>query len=333
MQSFTSEQIIDKGKQLGFTYRSFNFFVEGKYKASDAFFNHRDIPHFNHLHANLAGGYGNEGVYYGDVACFIRYFKLIGFSFPILCLLKEDGKNKVLETYSFFIFQFLKINKETEIPGKGCRSDITYHVGAKNKFLLSLFAPIFEKMFIKSFNDYKNDDLPFLNRRAELRENNFYFSKDDTSSFTFGDTLDIKKQNCFFDYKNIKKEKIIINLKDLKNNEMKSFGNLKILSFQIFKGNNNIKIFPLICPHEGGHLGINNKVGLKFTNQDFINSGCKVRCNVHNRRFDPIFDINLNNDKNTYQSNVYDLVINNDEISIEMRPDIDKNLTHDWSTK
>ena len=34
-------------------------------------FNHRDIPHFNHLHKNLAYGYGNEGVYYGDVVSFM----------------------------------------------------------------------------------------------------------------------------------------------------------------------------------------------------------------------------------------------------------------------
>ena len=51
-------------------YNSFNFQLKN-YKSNDALFNHRDIPHFNHLHANLAGGYGNEGVYYGDVVSFI----------------------------------------------------------------------------------------------------------------------------------------------------------------------------------------------------------------------------------------------------------------------
>ena len=79
MQSFTTEQIINTGEQLGFKYKSFTFSIKGRYKSSDALFNHRDIPHFNHLHQNLAGGYGNEGVYYGDVVSFIRYFKFMFF--------------------------------------------------------------------------------------------------------------------------------------------------------------------------------------------------------------------------------------------------------------
>ena len=77
MQSFSTEQIISRGKELGFHYKSFNFSISGKYKSSDAIFNHYDIPHFNHLHENLAGGYGNEGVYYGDVGSFIRYYKFL----------------------------------------------------------------------------------------------------------------------------------------------------------------------------------------------------------------------------------------------------------------
>ena len=92
MQSFSTEQIVSRGQQLGFSYRSFSFSINGKYRSSDSLFNHRDIPHFNHLHQNLAGGYGNEGVYYGDVVSFIRYYKYFGFSFPILTLMKDDGK-------------------------------------------------------------------------------------------------------------------------------------------------------------------------------------------------------------------------------------------------
>ena len=66
----------------------------------------------------LAGGYGNEGVHYGEIVSFIRYFKFLFMSFPILTLMKDDGKNRVLETFSFFLFQFLKLNEEIEIPGK-----------------------------------------------------------------------------------------------------------------------------------------------------------------------------------------------------------------------
>ena len=68
-----------------------------------------------------------------------------------------------------------------------------------------------------------------------------------------------------------------------------------------------------------------------FLIKNIIDSGCKVRCNIHNRRFDPIFDINLNDNKKIYQSNIYNLTLNDNKIIIDLRKDIDKNITHDWS--
>jgi nitrite reductase/ring-hydroxylating ferredoxin subunit len=330
MKSFTSEQIISRSVERGFKFNSFSFSIEGRYKAVDSMFNHKDVPHFNHLHANLAGGYGNFGIYYGDVVSYVRYFKFLFLTFPISVLLKEDGKNRVLEFFSFFLFEFLKLNEETEIPGKGCRSKVTYYIGAKNKFFLLIFTPFFKKMFSKSFNDYKNDDYPYLNRRADLRKNGFFFNKDNDAIFSFSDTLNIEKQNCFFNYQDDGSQKLTVNLNKIKNNEIKVGNDTKILSFQLIRDNDNIKVFPLICPHEGGYLGIDNEVGLKFTMNDYKKSGCKVRCNIHNRRFDPIFDINLNSDQKNYQSNMYNLAINNEEIIIELRQDIEKKSTHDW---
>ena len=103
-------------------------------------------------------------------------------------------------------------------------------------------------MFLKSFNDYKNDDHPYLNRRAKLRENGFFFNKDDISNFTYEDTLNIKKQNCFFNYKKLNGnlgEKLQINLEDLQEGQMKILDDFKILNFQVFKENNHIKIFSI----------------------------------------------------------------------------------------
>ena len=332
MQSFTTEQIIDKGKQLGFSYKSFDYSIEGRYRSSDALFNHRDIPHFNHLHANLAGGYGNEGVYYGDVVSFIRYFKFLSVSFPILTLLKDDGQNRVLETYSFFCFHFLKLNEEIDLPNKGCLSKITYYIGCKNSLLLNIFIPFFKKMFAKSFNDYKNDDHPFLNRRADLRTNNFKFNKDEISNFSYEDTLNIKKQNCFYEFEKLKNNNIKIDINKIKDGEMSKIGDLDILSFQVYRDKNILKIYPVVCPHEGGYLGIYNKVGVQFELENFKKEGCKVRCNIHNRRFEPIISIDLNNKKPTYLSQVYEFKINNDEIIINVRDNMNKDTAQDWST-
>ena len=92
-----------------------------------------------------------------------------------------------------------------------------------------------------------------------------------------------------------------------------------------------IKIFPLVCPHEGGYLGINNDVGVEFTLKNFVDTGCKVRCNIHNRRFDPIITIDLDNRKEVYRSQVYNFKLNNNEIVINLRDDLNDKTKQDWS--
>lgn len=337
MQSFTTEEIMEKGKALGFAYESFEYSIFGKYKSSDALFNHRDIPHFNHLHANLAGGYGSEGIHYGEVVSFIRYFKFLNITFPILTLMKDDGKNRVLETFSFFCFQFLKLNEEIDEPiskkkkGGGCLSKITYYIGCKNKILLNIFLPFFKKMFKKSFNDYKNEDHPFLNRRADLRLNNFFFDKDDISKFNYTDTLNIKRQNCFYNFKDFNNRSVAVLIDKIKNNEMNKISDLDILSFQIYRQDNFLKVYHLVCPHEGGSLDIYNNVGVKFGIQNFKKQGCQVRCNVHNRRFNPIISINLSDNKREYFSEIFKFSVNDEKIIVNIRDDLDKKLVYDWS--
>ena len=332
MQSFTTEQIIDVGKQKGFVYNSFEFSIEGNYTSSDSLFNHRDVPHFNHLHPNLAYGYGNEGIYYGEVVSFIRYYKFLGLSFPILTLMKDDGENRVLETYSFFCFQFLKLNEEIDLPNNKCLSKITYFIGSKSKLALSLFTPFFKKMFLKSFNDFKNDDRPFLERRGRLKENGFTFNKDNIKEFRYDSTLNVKKQNCFFsNNKNSLSKETIINVNKIEKNKILKINDVGIMGFQLYKDTNHIKIYPRVCPHEGGDLDIDSSIGVKFSIGDFVKKECRMRCNIHNRMFDPIVTINTSIDKKEYKSNMYSFIFENNKIYIKIREDINFKNEIDWS--
>lgn len=331
MQSYTTEQIMRMGQDIGFNYEKFEFSILGNYTSNDSLFNHRDIPHFNHLHKNLAGGHGNEGIYYGEVVSYIRYFKFLGISFPILQLMKDDGKNRVLETFSFFCFHFLKLNEEIDQEKNKCLSKITYFIGSKNKLLLIVFLPFFKKMFKKSFRDYKNDDWPFLNRRGFLRKNGFSFDKDNNKTFKYADTLNIRKQNCFFINPEIEKKKLFnIDLDDLPDNEISKIGDIGIMGFQLYRNNNIIKIYPRVCPHEGGDLDINNDVGIKYTKNDFLKNKCKIRCNVHSRFFDPIVEIDLKDHKKNYSSNLYDFVLSDKSLTINLKSKFDDNNL-DWS--
>ena len=47
------------------------------------------------------------------------------------------------------------------------------------------------------------------------------------------------------------------------------------LVFKSYKDDNFIKVYPVVCPHEGGFLGLNNKIGVKNTLQKFKKMNAK----------------------------------------------------------
>ncbi len=320
MQTVGYRDILKISKDKGFKFRTFDYSIVGNYKSCDALFNHRDVPHFNHLHPNLAYGFGNEGLHYGEIASFIRYFKFLGFTFPIVTLMKDDTKNTVLETFSFFCFYFMKVNTETDLKNDQCESKITYYIGCKSNIILSMFTPFFKKMFKKSFEDYKNDDHPFLNRRGDLRQKGFVFDRDN-STFSFDSTINIQKQRCFFTKENSEKSSIKINLNEIKNNQMNKFGDIDILGFQIYRKDNFLHIFHRVCPHEGGDLDVNNDVGIKYTMEKFLKNRCRVRCNVHNRLFKPILIINLSKKDKKFTSKAFEFELSKDDLVISTKSD------------
>ena len=330
MQSASVKDILRISKDKGFSHKSFEYSIVGNYISSDALFNHRDVPHFNHLHPNLAYGYGSEIIHTGETVSWIRYFNFLGIVFPILTLMKDDGKNTVLETFSFFCFYFLKVNSEKDVGKNKCESKITYYIGCKNKILLSLFSRYFKKMFKKSFDDYKNDDHPYLIRRGTLRKRKFKFGRDNTN-FDYESTINIQKQRCFYMFDEAEKEELKLPLVEMKNNSITKFGDVGILGFQIYKKDNIIQIFHRVCPHEGGDLDVYNEVGIKYTMDKFLQNKCAVRCNVHNRLFKPMLIIDLMNKKKIYKSKVFDFEIKTDYLLISLNPN-DKSDITDWTS-
>ena len=103
------------------------------------------------------------------------------------------------------------------------------------------------------------------------------------------------------------------------------------MGFQVYKDANLIKIYPRVCPHEGGDLDINSPIGVRYTINDFIKKDCRMRCNIHNRMFDPIVTINLDDDKKEYKSNMYSFLFKDNKIYVKIREDVNLKNEIDWS--
>ena len=166
--------------------------------------------------------------------------------------------------------------------------------------------------------------------RGDLREKGYKLSKD-VDDFNHYDTSNLISQNVYITNKvKIPKESQTINIDDLEDNKIKKINNIDITGFQIFKKKNIIKIFPRLCPHEGGCLDVDNYYGGGGNLEEFINNN-KIKCTVHNRLFDPIMVIDLNNLQSNYETNLYNFKIENKNLIISFKKEL-KNLDQlDWT--
>jgi len=294
-KTYSIKEIKNTAVKKGFVFESVTFSIEGDYLSKDSLWNHQDVPHYNYLHANLAGGYGNETMHYGDVVSFIRYYKLFNIiSVPIVTLLFKEDKN-ILEVFNFMNFIFFKINTETDLENGKCLSKVKYEYGTDNKLLMFLFKNYFKKRFSKSFDDFIKDDHPFLNERGKLRKKGYILNNDE-EEYTFSDTYNLQNQNILLDAKiEINKNEISLELSKLKNNDVHFIGENDAFGLQISKNNNNICIYPRLCPHDGGNLDSGKCHGNPLTIEQCLKKK-QVRCNVHNRLFNPLIEFALEND-------------------------------------
>lgn len=324
------EQIINISKKRGYKFKKFKFFVNGKYTLKDSMFNHRDISHYNVLHKKMAKNMKHEVIHQGNITTFLRYYQFFGISFPMVANLMDTKPNQIVEVFTSILFHFIKVNTEHKIDDKNTSSVLEFYVGCKSKILLFLVSPLIKKIVKDSFDDFINEDVPFMEIRENLREKGYRLSKD-VDVFNHYDTSNLKSQNIHItDKVAIPNKNLTIDINDLEDNKVKKINNIDITGFQIFKKKNIIKIFPRLCPHEGGCLDIDNSYGGGVNLEEFMSNN-KVKCTVHNRQFDPMIIIDLENLQNKYQTNLYTFKVEENKLIISFKNEF-KNLDQlDWS--
>ncbi len=328
-KTLTPEQIITISKKRGFKFKHLKFNISGKYSIKDSMFNHKDISHYNYLHKKMARHMKHEIIHQGEVTTFMRYYSFFGFNVPMLAQLMNVGKNQVIEVFTSMFFQFIKVNTEKQIDEDRCLSVLDFYIGSKSKFLLMLAAPLINKIVKQSFDDYIYEDVPYLETRAQLRPKGYDLTKD-YEDYTHYDTFNLQKQNIHLT-KNVKSIEVNIKINELENNKIKKINDIDAFGFQISKIENIIKIFPRLCPHEGGCLDIDNSYGDANTYEKFLKTQ-QVKCVVHNRSFNPLITIDLKNIKNNYETNLFIIKVYNNLINIKFKDDIVYFKNIDWTS-
>ena len=329
-KTLSTEQILNIGKKRGYKFVKYNFKTRGKYNLKDSMFNHRDIAHYNTLHKKMAKNMKHEIVHQGNVTTFLRYYNFLGFSVPMVAQLMDTKENQIVEIFTSMFFQFLKVNTEKKIDEKNTESTLEFYVGCKFKFLIFLASPLIKRIVKISFDDYILEDVPYMEIRGKLREQGYLLDKD-KDKFTHYDTSKLKEQNIHLTSKvQIPKEVIKIKIDELIDNQVKKINDIDITGFQIFKNENFIKIFPRLCPHEGGCLDVDNSYGGGSKLTDFLENN-KVKCTVHSRLFDPLIVIDLNSNLENYETSLYNFKLDRPYLYISIKDNLNNLNNIDWN--
>ena len=328
-KTLNPDQIMAISKKRGFKFKHLKFTISGKYTIKDSMFNHCDISHYNYLHKKMAKHMKHEVIHSGEVTTFMRYYSFLGFSVPMIAQLMNIGKNQIIEVFTSMFFQFLKVNTEKEINKNETLSTLDFYIGSKSRILLMLGSPFFNKIVKESFDDYINEDVPYLETRAQLRPKGYNLAKDH-ESYNHYDTLNLQHQNILLT-NNVKSQDTTINISELEDNKIKKINNIDAFGFQISKIKNIIKIFPRLCPHEGGCLDVDNSYGDINTYNDFLQNQ-QVKCVVHNRSFNPLVTIDLENLKEDYETKMFIINIYDNLIKIKFKDNVKNFEKLDWTT-
>ena len=263
-------------KKEGFKIAEFDFIDHGKYSSEDADWNYKDVTHTKKIHAMFDQ---IQGIISDEIQTSINLQKIpfFGITLPLVVVNYEYKKNDQIYFTSSGPFIILGNVINTPISKNETKVTTSFMVGSKGIF--SLFNPFVKYFIKKNHAKVMMEDLPMRHRRSELRENGHsFYSPTETYSFSFSE--EINRSNLHINSNqeikiNISKQKILTAKQNLVLGE-----EIGILSFFVTKKDNEIKLWPTTCPHEGAPLSS------KCIENDIIS------CPWHSRRLKPLIIIN-----------------------------------------
>ena len=274
----TRAQLINQLKAEGLTFSSFTLTHEGNYAASDADWNYKDVPHLHHLHELVEA---IISVVEDDKIATINMQKVFGLNIPLTVFNYQSGLNSQTYYTTWLFFVLIVETVYEEIAPNRTRVNTTYSVGSSK--LLSWCFPLIRWVIKRNYDNLMSTDIPMRERRGQLRSWGYSFLKD-SPHYSFEKTMEIAETHVIPPKDLTTFSPISLSLdKDLSSNGECLLGKDDHLGLRVVRSNNNIMIYPRMCPHEGASLD-----GQKCLNR-------KIRCSWHGRIFSPIakFDLTI----------------------------------------
>ena len=310
--------LVQKFKNHGFHFTQFMNECEDPCLPIDAEWNLKDIAHvpFLHHHAIREFTYISNNVY-----TTLDFQKVMGITIPQSTLFYSDVEDNKTITHTTLFFGVILIETSFQPIGElKTRTIARYAIGSK--FILGrLLHPLIKFGVIRNWKRFTKDDRQVRGRKGALRQKGYTF--DTQSPVDHLKTIDTSENGIFI----LKEESKSPQPKECRKLTLSKNMNKNILvgeddhlGLQIKITPKVIRIFPRLCPHQGGSLD----------NCDLnVHS---IACPWHGRKFTALCSIHHNGKQQTYSGPYHKVTYASDvlEIIYEVSPKDNSDWTLPW---
>ena len=302
----SSEAMKADLQAAGLVFHEFEIHLEGNYKAADADWNYKDVPHLKFMHPGIQPV---VGMIEDNKLITINLQKLFGLWLPMAVVNYHPSGQPQTYFTTWFFFVMIATTSYNQLEPLRCRVTTHYSIGGPR--LLSWMFPLIQRVLRRNNKWLMEGDIPMRARRGELRAKGYGFAQRDKEAYTFSETLDVSRSNVTLPPDAAPAKPASIDLAShLAADGMYLFGDSGHLGLRLQREGKRLMVFPRMCPHEGACL------------DDRPCEGGRVRCEWHGRYFGPLAEFDLAASGPQRQAaGPYELALEGGVVKLEPRPD------------
>lgn len=297
------EQLISQLKAQGLYFSSFSLDHQGKYAATDAEWNYKDVPHLHYVHELVEAiiSYVDDH----EIAS-INIQSVFGLKLPLgVFNYSFDGRTQIYYT-TFLFFVLIVETTYDSVADNKTQVVTTYSVGSPRT--LQWVFPVIRWVITRNYKNLMSTDIPMRTRRGQLRSWGYTFIRP-PGGYGFEQTMNVACANVVSpkDPLSFPPVQLKVERDKILPNEW-LIGRDDHLGLRVVRKEDHVLVFVRMCPHEGASLDLH------------ACSKGKVTCPWHGRAFQPVAEFDLQRlDTQIASTEYHEMVFEGGTLTIKLK--------------
>ena len=273
--------LVSRLQRSGYKFSSFELSCEDPCDPIDVEWNYKDMVHVSFVHSHMS----REFTFIGENSyTTLDLQRVLGLDIPQSTSFYTTEDNALIAHTSLFLFIVIVEVRFESVGELLTRTTTRYSLGSKTP-LIRLLSPILRFALKRNWRRFTADDRPLRQRRGLLRSKGFQF--DETRPVNIRETLNISKNHVIAPKSEHQEISNHFKISEFAGKTV-HIGDSDHFGLQVCFKDNQILIFPRLCPHMGSSL-----------DQDSCD-GHAIPCPWHGRKFKALCSIKTDGQSKTF---------------------------------